>query len=141
MIDLDPAMTRLQLRTNWMIAASRLAAAKTMEAFYRLKIVETEFANADIGTTRSADGVLKVVKKYNYTLDNSSDGDKLVSVLASIAEAYPDIDCSEVFEWKASINAKVYESLPKAVQAMINPVLTIKPAMPTLKLADAKEDE
>jgi hypothetical protein len=132
-------LSRLKLRCNWLIAKSRLTAAKKDEGYARIELFFAEFEGVpDKGTFYSADKELKCVRKLTYTLDR--DNDKITAALDRLTKEFPEVDVTEVIAWKASLDVKIYEAMPVEQQQILNDVLTIKPALVEITLIERDSD-
>ena len=122
---------------QWQSAKHMLEIYKAKEAELREAVVAQHFHNAPIGTNHHEcdDGSdLVCVKKYNYTLDKETTAnaqEKLIPVIGVELAA-------RLVNWKPDLSLSEYKKLPEAAKAIIDTVLTISPATPTLELKDKK---
>jgi len=122
---------------QWEWAKKELDRAKAREAELREAVVAQHFHNAPIGTNHHDcdDGFdLVCVKKLNYKLDKDTTAnaqEKLIPLIGIELAA-------RLVNWKPDLSLTEYKKLPDAARAIIDEVLTISPATPTLELKGPK---
>lgn len=129
-----------ELIHNWQQAVIRLVAAQKTEMRWRILNALRFFPNPTLGTNTSGDGALKLVSKENVTIEK--DAAKLTASLNTLWKLFPDEQAklALLVEWKPALNKPAYESLSEAAKLAFAPMITIKVATPSLKLAnDASE--
>lgn len=126
----------------WKQANISLKAAKAVEMEFRKDLVANGgmFSDVDTGTETYNLGhgySVKATKKLNYILE---DGDELALALAELrnlsdASGYKTID---LIKFKASLSLSKYKELDDIERAIIDRVITTKPAAPSLTLIEPK---
>jgi hypothetical protein len=133
---LSPADRVNDLISAWQDAKAALDNAKAAESLLRERVVAAYFANAEIGTSHHVDGDRDVVcvKKYSYTLDKAgtSCAQQDIAVIIGVELA------QRLVNWKPELSVSEYKKLPDAARVIIDNVLTIKPATPTIEVKVAK---
>lgn len=145
------------LITNWLKQKELAEAYIEAERNLRQEIVSKLFPNPRKGTNRyelPQDYALKLVNSLSYTLgdkDKVDDTGKKISIREQVEKLQDQIDLiSEVYgdrliRWKPEIVASEYEKLSdnnvieSKIKALIDELLTIKPAMPQLSLEEPKK--
>jgi len=139
MVEIKAKDTRpiLPLWQQWKNAKYLLDIAKAAELKVREEVIAQHFHNAPIGTNHHDcdDGSdLVCVKKLNYKLDKETTAnaqEKLIPLIGIELAA-------RLVNWKPDLSLTEYKKLPDAAREIIDEVLTISPAMPTLELKVAK---
>jgi hypothetical protein len=123
-------------------AAKNLAYWKEEEMRLRTLVI-AEFSDTAVdaeGTENyelNAGYKLKLVKKLNYTLSDK-DG-SLKNILDEIVmQTGTNLYADELVRWKPELCTGFYKKMDVAIQALLSPVLTIKPATPTIEIIEPK---
>lgn len=128
-------MTRDEQLLAWRDAKKTLDAAKDAEMQMRKHIVDTHFDTSHVGTQNIELGEgwkVKAVVKENYVLDG--DNDKVDAAL----DRLEDWQAERLVKWSPRLSVSEYKKLDAEDKAVIDGVLTIKPASPTLELVPPK---
>lgn len=144
---------RDQLLTDWKAANEALAAAKAREAELRPLVIE---AFSDV-TDEMASGIenidvgygytLKVDRKLNYSLASANDYEAVDNAADAIGEIldgdFGETIVNRLFKRKFEISVTEYKKileLPNGakIKAIVDKILTIKPAAPSVKLEPPK---
>ena len=144
------AMNEDQLLLEWQKKKDAIEVAKTEEMDLRKYIVKREFPKPEEGTNRKELGAgytLKSVIKYNYSL---ADNDTVESCLEKISNLGNNgaFIADRLVSWSPSFKLMEYRELVEekdkgskfAADALniINEMLTIKEAAPTLEIVEPK---
>lgn len=129
---------------EWKNAKGVLDAAKDKEMSLRKVIVEESGlfdANSGQGTENYELGngwKLKAVKKLNYSVDNTDN--KAYGILAAISELDPVSAhlAQKVLSFTPSLRLTEYRELGPQAKALLDTIITTKPASPTLELIPPK---
>jgi hypothetical protein len=117
--------------SEWNRAKAEMKRLCDMESEMRKHIIAEMFDATAIGTQtieHPSGAKLKAVVKMSYTL--SSDTDAVDSVL----DGFEDWQAARLVKWKATLSKTEYDRLSPDEQKRLEPILTIKPAAPTLEL-------
>ena len=117
------------LRALWRVEQMRLRVAKRNEAALRPQVIAAYFAMPNLGTNHAAG--LTLTLKETYSCDGTAED--IGEVLQEVSEQFPNVQLGAVFSWKASVNATEFKALPLEVRNALAPIVTIKPAAPTLE--------
>lgn len=137
---------RDELLTAWKEAKAALDRYKALESEHRKSVVETFSQDAKPGHsgTENVDVgwgyKLKIVHGLTYKLDNANDGEKLDKVLDQIEKSMEggNIIAERLVKWKPELSVSEYKLLSPANKALIDSVLTITDATPTVTLVAPK---
>ena len=112
----------------------KLSTFKKLEADMRLEVLSDLFGDNVLGNRAVAVGdfVVKGGFGQSLTLDKNS---------YIAAEGELSLEAQEAVTWTPSITKAQYDKLPEEVQLELEPYVTIKPSMPTLKAEFIQEDE
>ena len=133
--------TRDALIQNWQAAQSELAAAKDKESALRAEVIATLFAeHPDKGPVNYELGggyKVKAVFKQNYRLAGS---DEVDAVLSKIENSGPEGEfiAKRLVKWKPELAITEYNVLEPKFKKIIDNVLTISAATPTVELVIPK---
>lgn len=135
-------MTDDDLITSWRDTKCLADRAKARELEYRNAIVSRMFPYSEPGTANRELGhgyELKCVNKLTYTLDSSNDSAATYLAVNSLNELTEGrTDTARLIKWKPEISVTEYKMLSPAAKKIIDKVLTIKNALPTLELKEPK---
>lgn len=121
----------------WKQAKEQLDFWKKLEGQYREDLVTALFKDAPIGTNNHelpTGETLSCVKKLNYKLDPDTTPIAQQSIYGIIG---PDL-ARRLVKWKPELSLSEYKKLPDNARAIIDKVLTITPATPSLELKEKK---
>lgn len=132
---------QIALLKRWDTASTELAKFKALEAELRAEVVKT-FSAPEIrkGTENfdlDAGFTLKIVKKQSYKLD----GDKVNDVLDSIEKiGGPEgkLIADRLVKFKPELSITEYNQLPEKYSALVNSMVTISDASPTVEIVAPK---
>ena len=132
-------MSRDELLLRWAELKTELEKAKTLEMELRKYIVKREFSSVKEGVNNIELGngyKLKATLKYNYVIDNN----KIDSALDELAKINNEgsFIAERIVKWKADLVLKEYRELEPQYKKIIDEVLTIKDAAPTLEIVEPK---
>ena len=132
-------MSRDELLLRWAELKTKLEKAKTLEMELRKYIVKREFSSVKEGVNNIELGngyKLKATLKYNYVIDNN----KIDSALDELAKINNEgsFIAERIVKWKADLVLKEYRELEPQYKKIIDEVLTIKDAAPTLEIVEPK---
>ena len=132
-------MSRDELLLRWAELKTELEKAKTLEMELRKYIVKREFSSVIEGINNIELGngyKLKATLKYNYVIDNN----KIDSALDELAKINNEgsFIAERIVKWKADLVLKEYRELEPQYKKIIDEVLTIKDAAPTLEIVEPK---
>ena len=132
-------MSRDELLLRWAELKTELEKAKTLEMELRKFIVKREFSSVKEGINNIELGngyKLKATLKYNYVIDNN----KIDSALDELAKINNEgsFIAERIVKWKADLVLKEYRELEPQYKKIIDEVLTIKDAAPTLEIVEPK---
>lgn len=135
------SMSRDQLLVLWNNLTSTLETVKKNEMELRKYIVAREFPKAEEGVNSVQIGngyELKATVKFTYNLDNKDD--KVNIALDEIAKTGNEGNfiAERLVSWKPSLSIKEYRELEPQYKKIIDKVLTIKDAAPTLEIKEPK---
>lgn len=137
--------TRDQLLMKWADAKKALDAAKIVESEIRKQIVaESGLFDADKESgTQTVDlgggYKLKAVKKINYKVDNKNgEAFEMLKSLSELGEVSAH-KAKNLFRFDANLSLTKYRELDDKEQALVDQIVTTKPAMPSLELIEPKE--
>jgi hypothetical protein len=129
-MDLD--VKQLLLLQEWNEAKEQLKHWQQKESELRDTLVNRLFA---IGKTEGTETLiltgewkLKVTRKLSYNLSNEND--ELVHVLQTL----PSVITQNLIRWNPDLNLSLFRKLDEPTRNLFTPVLTIKPAKPSLEL-------
>ena len=132
-------LSRDELLLRWAELKTELEKAKTLEMELRKFIVKHEFSSVKEGINNIELGngyKLKATLKYNYVIDNNKI-DNALDELAKINNEGSFI-AERIVKWKADLVLKEYRELESQYKKIIDEVLTIKDAAPTLEIVEPK---
>lgn len=141
-------LTQDQLLVQWQEIKNKIDHYKSAEMELRKYIVSRAFPDKHEGTNTQELGngyQLKAAVKYNYTLDN--DNKKVQSALDKISQIgnAGGVIADRLVNWKPSLSLSEYRELQdddspngKLILKVINEVLVIKEATPTLEIKEPK---
>lgn len=127
------------LLTQWQALVAKIAAAKALveqEQELRKAIFALAFPKPEEGTQRMDLGEgwkLKAVHKVDRKLDEAA----LPAVLKQLRARKVAVD--ELVTYKPSLCVSIYKALPADLRAIMDEVVTSKPAMPSLEVEAPKE--
>ena len=132
-------MSRDELLLRWAELKTELEKAKALEMELRKFIVKHEFSSVKEGVNNIELGngyKLKATLKYNYVIDNN----KIDSALDKLAKINNEgsFIAERIVKWKADLVLKEYRELEPQYKKIIDEVLTIKDAAPTLEIIEPK---
>lgn len=125
------------LVAEWATADLALDTAKKREKDLREQVVEALFADAPIGTNNHelpTGDTLACMKKLNYKLDAETTANAQTAVAFLIGHELT----KRLVKWKPELSLSEYKKLPDNARAIIDKVLTITPATPSLELKTKK---
>ena len=129
------------LLLNWKSAKTQLNAIKETEMSLRLQVQEAFFpvASRTKGTQRYQLGegwAVKLVAKYDYKLD----GDKVEAALDQIEAQGPGgaLIAERLVKFTPTLSQTEYKQLGEVDKPIIDAILTITPATPSLELEEPK---
>jgi hypothetical protein len=133
-------MSDLDLYALWSKTQGLAATFKQKEAELRTEIVKRSFAESPNGTTNvnlPKGFVLKCVKKVNYNVDQK----EVTAALNEIQKLGNEgqFIAGRLIKWKAELSLTEYKLAPANVKSVIDRVITIVPAMPTLEIVEPKK--
>lgn len=144
------ALTQDQVLLKWQEAKNALAKAKDFELDLRKYVVSRAFPDRTEGMNTAELGngyLLKAAIKFNYTLD--SDNAKVEAALDAVAKVgnQGSFIADRLVNWKPTFLLTEYRELckddatadQKQIRKIIESVLTITDAAPTLEIKSPKE--
>ena len=133
-------ITRAELLHNFAIAKMNLARAKATELRWRVLVALHCFpGEIKLGTNWSDDGAVKLINKVTVSLDK--DKAKVQAVMSQLVAAYPDAtDAHNLVTWEYKFDVTAYHLQPDEIKTILAPLLTIKPALPTVTLASDPDE-
>jgi hypothetical protein len=132
--------TRDKLIVAWKTAKEELAIAKVAESQLRKLVIETLFpTHKEEGTENFELGngyKVKAVFKQTYSLS----ADDVVGCLEQMAELDEagKVYAERLVKFKPELSTSEYKKLPEPYKALIDLILTVKPASPSLELVEPK---
>lgn len=132
--------------TAWKEAAATLATAKARESELRAQVLEVfseEAAPGHSGTENVEVGwgyTLKIIHKLNYKLDSADDYAKVEKALDAIEKTQEggNVIAERLVKWKGELSISEYKKLDSRQKALIDAVLTITDATPSIELVAPK---
>lgn len=127
------------LLVQWNKTQGILQTYKLKEQELRLEIVRRKFETAPIGTTNfdlPKGFKLKCVKKQTYRVDTAEVETALDEIRKLGNEGV--FIANRLIKWKPELSLTEYKQIPEKVKAIIDKVLTISDAMPTLEIVEPK---
>lgn len=126
---------------HWQSLQTDLAKAKEQEMSFRKYVVSRAFPQKVEGTNTLALGngyELKAGIKYNYKLDG--DNEKIEAALDELANAGNEgpFLADRLVSWIPSLSIKEYRELSPQYKNIIDKVITITDAAPTLEIKEPK---
>jgi hypothetical protein len=145
----------------WLAAKTKLVTVKEQEASKRLTVAQMLFPNPTLGTQRYDLGggyKIKLAFKYTYTLGNkemidpldptqkipvNKQVEQLEEAIYNLGNAGPSL-AERLIKWTPSLNDAEYRKLnleldtERQAKELIDTILTIKPASPTLEFEEPK---
>lgn len=124
-------------------AVAVLAAAKAREAELRAEVIalfseRTEALASGMENIETGYGTLKIEHKLNYELAKDNDAvDAMLDKLEKSQEG-GNVIAERLVSWKPEISVREYKLLTAAQKALVDAVLTIKPAAKSVKLEPVK---
>lgn len=136
------AMNEDQLLMEHKKLQDDLSALKEREMELRKYIVNRAFPKKEEGVNKRELGAgytLKATIKYNYVLD--SDNDKIDAALEKIAKVDNEgsFIADRLVNWKATLSVSEYRRLDPKYKKIIDEVVTINDAAPTLEIVEPKK--
>ena len=136
------ANAKLQRIADWQEAKAALETAKANELALRNELVElfSDIKDPDHAGTENVEtpiGQLKIVHKLSYTLGNADLVEKALDRIEASQEG-GNVIAVRLVNWKPELSLSNYKLLDARQKAMINEVLTIKPATKTLEFKPVK---
>lgn len=128
-------ITRNELLHNLALAQLKLANAKIEEMRWRMLVATTLFKDVNIGTNWTPEGDCKLVAKINISF--SKDKELINRTLSEAGRKFPAAPLTAVFDWQYTFNESEYHALPNEAKIAVAPLLTIKPATPTVEVKKA----
>lgn len=128
-------VSRQELLHNLALAQLKLANAKVEEMRWRMLVATTLFKDVNIGTNWTPAGDCKLVAKVNVSF--SKDKELINRTVSEASKRFPDNVWSAVFDWQYTFNESEYHALPNEAKIAVAPLLTIKPATPTVEVKKA----
>lgn len=133
---------KLQKIAEWQDAKEAIAAATANERSLRNEIVElfSDIKDPDYSGTENVEtpaGQIKIVHKLNYTLGNADLVEKALDDIEKSQQG-GNVIAERLVNWKPEISVREYKLLEPRQQAMIDKVLTIKPATKTIEFKPVK---
>lgn len=123
---------QVQLIQEWTEAREHLKKWSQLESDLRDRVIAETFDSSKTEGTETielmGDWKLKAVRKLNYNLSNKDNA--LTNILASL----PSVIAQNLIRWQPDLNLSMFRKLDQATQELFSPVLTIKPAKPSLEL-------
>ena len=133
---------KLQKIADWNNAKVALELAKANELLLRNELVElfSDIKDPDYAGTENVEtpiGQLKIVHKLSYSLGNADLVEKALDRIEASQEG-GNVIAERLVDWKPELSLSNYKLLTDRQKAMINEVLTIKPATKTLEFKPVK---
>lgn len=129
-------LTRDEKILEWKNAKVQLDAFKTLEMKLRSELVSENFDGSKLEGTENLDlgnsWKLKCVKKLSHKLTNKN------GETAKALVALPSHISERLVKWEPTLSVSEYKRLDPAHRAIIDEVLTIKEASPSLDLVAPK---
>lgn len=125
---------------EWQAAKTALDAAKEAEMQLREQVGKLAFPNPTEGTQSLdlGDGwSIKLVHKMNYTLASNDEVDDALTRISNMNNEGKFL-AERIVSWKPSLSLSEYRELEPQYKSVIDKVLTIKPAAPTLEIKPPK---
>jgi hypothetical protein len=134
------------LLADWRVASENLASAKHIEARLRKEVVAAfsqDQKPGHSGTETLDIGFgykLKIVHKLSYKLDNANICEKLHAVLDKIEKSVEggNIIAERIVKWSPELSLTEYKLLSNPHKALIDTVLTVSDATPSIELVSPK---
>ena len=126
-----------RLVSNWHAMKVQLDHVKKIEAELRQSVISARFGDAEKGTHRhnlDNDNDLKVEVKLSYSLDK--DNEKVEDMLDVLAKSGNEgsFVADRIVKWKPELAVSEYNKLSEQHRNIVDTVLTIKPAAPSLDI-------
>ena len=124
------------LIVRWKRSQTDAKVATARELEYRNAVIARKFGNDKTDGTKNIElgkgWKLKAVFKTSY---NPND-DKVDETLEAMRKASPEgvVYANRIFSFKASLKLSEYKQLPAQFKALIDAIITTKPAQPSLEL-------
>lgn len=133
--------SRDEVLAEWESRKKLLEVSKEREMVFRKYVVSRAFPNADEGTNTlplSNGYELKASIKYNYVLD--PDNKKIEACLDKLAATDNEgsFIADRIVSWKANLSLKEYRELAPKYKHIIDEIITINDAAPTLEIKAPK---
>jgi hypothetical protein len=129
---MDLQHQQLNLVQEWNEAKEQLKYWTEKESDLRSKVVQDIFKSDKTEGTETVelagDWKLKVTKKLNYNVSNKDE------TLTNILNSLPALVAQNVIRWNPDLNLAVYRKLDTTMRELLSPVISIKPAKPSLEL-------
>jgi hypothetical protein len=139
-----PLSNKQVLFAQWNTQAAIAKAAVEAERNLRAQVIEAysdaqafpEFASGTESVDIGEGFDLKILHSLDYKLDNANDCERLDKVLDQIEKSMEGgaIIAERLVKWKPELSVSEYKLLAPAQKAMIDTVLTIKPASKSVKV-------
>jgi hypothetical protein len=129
---MDLQHQQLNLVQEWNEAKEQLKYWTEKESDLRSKVVQDIFKSDKTEGTETIELTggwkLKVTKKLNYNVSNKDE------TLTNILNSLPALVAQNVIRWNPDLNLAVYRKLDTTTRELLSPVISIKPAKPSLEL-------
>lgn len=131
-------ITRAELLHNLALAQLRLAKAKAEEIRWRMLVALKLFPNPVIGTNWTAEKDCKMVAKVNISFNK--DKTLVTETMTKAVQAFPSEAASigNAVDWEYVFKEVEYNALSDEAKKALAPLLTIKPATPTIEVKKVK---
>lgn len=135
------SMTQDQVLMKWQELKKALETAKEAEMDMRKYIVKRAFPAPDEGTNKAELGMgyaLKAVVKYNYKI--KGDVDKIDSVIDKLSalDNEGSFIADRLFKWSATLSVAEYKILDPKYKKIVDEVVEVSEAAPTLDIVEPK---
>lgn len=139
-----PALTPDEILVKWQQARDELKRVAAEEMQYRLMAITTFFPNINRQTAEGTnnyelgnDYKLKCTFKLNYQLDNRDKVDNMLDKLSDIGEDGKFV-AERIVKWSPNLSLTEYRQLTPEHKTIVDGVIIIKPAMPSLEIVEPK---
>lgn len=133
---------KLEKIADWQNAKAALEEAKANELSLRNELIElfSDIKDPDYSGTENVEtpyGQLKITHKLTYSLGNADLVEKALDRI-EVSQQGGNVIAERLVNWKPELSVREYKLLDASQQAIINEVLTIKPAAKSLEFKPVK---
>lgn len=121
----------------WWGASAKLSEVKATESALRQQVIDKCFVSMDVGTNKLPLGsgyILKATKKLTYNIKKNEITNDYSHVNGVLDKLNNPQLVDEIVRWKPELSSTAYKKLTKDEQQLINTIVTISEATPSLEM-------